>query len=55
MNCTKIALLVVAVLALSASVGVSHADEVIPPDAKPLWYKGNLHTHTLWSDGNDFP
>ncbi len=19
------------------------------------WYKGNLHTHTLWSDGNDFP
>ena len=19
------------------------------------WYKGNTHTHTLWSDGNDFP
>src|SRR5436853_6514220 len=19
------------------------------------WYKGNLHTHSLWSDGNDFP
>jgi hypothetical protein len=19
------------------------------------WWKGNLHTHTLWSDGNDFP
>jgi hypothetical protein len=19
------------------------------------WLKGNLHTHTLWSDGNDFP
>ena len=19
------------------------------------WYKGNLHTHTLWSDGNDYP
>lgn len=19
------------------------------------WYRGNLHTHTLWSDGNDFP
>jgi len=19
------------------------------------WYKGNLHTHTLWSDGNAFP
>ncbi|MCK5941789.1 MAG: PHP domain-containing protein [Planctomycetes bacterium] len=21
----------------------------------PRWYKGNLHTHTLWSDGNHFP
>lgn len=20
-----------------------------------LWWKGNLHTHTLWSDGNDYP
>ena len=19
------------------------------------WYKGNMHTHSLWSDGNDFP
>lgn len=25
-----------------------HADEA-------RWYKGNLHTHSLWSDGNDFP
>src|SRR5688572_8885352 len=22
-------------------------------DAK--WWKGNLHTHTLWSDGDDYP
>lgn len=22
---------------------------------EPHWYKGNLHTHSLWSDGNDFP
>ncbi|MBI5851128.1 MAG: hypothetical protein HZB39_08885 [Planctomycetes bacterium] len=21
----------------------------------PHWWKGNLHTHSLWSDGNDFP
>ncbi len=21
----------------------------------PRWYKGNLHTHSLWSDGNDYP
>src|SRR3954466_4543649 len=19
------------------------------------WFKGNLHTHSLWSDGNDYP
>lgn len=23
--------------------------------SQPRWYKGNLHTHTLWSDGNHFP
>ncbi len=21
----------------------------------PAWWKGNLHTHSLWSDGDDFP
>ena len=24
-------------------------------DAAEKWYKGNTHTHTFWSDGNDFP
>lgn len=24
-------------------------------ESKAQWYKGNLHTHSLWSDGNDFP
>jgi len=27
-------------------------------DAQPAadrWWRGNIHTHTLWSDGNDFP
>ena len=23
--------------------------------AKQTWHKGNLHTHSLWSDGDDFP
>lgn len=23
--------------------------------AGPRWFKGNTHTHSLWSDGNDFP
>jgi hypothetical protein len=30
-------------------------DERIPADAVPRWWKGNLHTHSLWSDGDDFP
>lgn len=26
------------------------------PETKPLtWFKGNLHTHTYWSDGDEFP
>jgi hypothetical protein len=24
-------------------------------DNKPIWFKGNLHTHTLWSDGDAPP
>ena len=31
------------------------AADPVPADAPPRWWKGNLHTHTLWSDGNDFP
>jgi hypothetical protein len=30
----------------------------VPVDASgqaTQWYKGNMHTHSLWSDGNDFP
>src|SRR5436853_6539289 len=23
--------------------------------AQSQWWKGNLHTHSLWSDGDDFP
>jgi hypothetical protein len=25
------------------------------PPPKTPWWKGNLHTHSLWSDGDDFP
>lgn len=30
---------------------------ILPPAlaAEPQWFKGNTHTHTLWSDGDDFP
>src|SRR6188474_2299929 len=31
------------------------ADEAVPANPQPRWWKGNLHTHTFWSDGDDFP
>lgn len=26
-----------------------------PPVIEKKWFRGNTHTHSLWSDGNDFP
>ncbi len=45
-------LLLAAVLLLASSSvhGVN-----APAERAERWYKGNTHTHTLWSDGNDFP
>ena len=34
--------------------GGARAGEV-PSDPEPRWWRGNLHTHTLWSDGDGFP
>jgi hypothetical protein len=33
------------------------ARELLPSmsQLRPRWWKGNLHTHSLWSDGDDFP
>ncbi|MGE5193778.1 MAG: PHP domain-containing protein [Deltaproteobacteria bacterium] len=28
---------------------------VLAADGAVKWFKGNIHTHTLWSDGNDYP
>jgi len=37
--------------------GQSSADPTAPGNASPAahWWRGNLHTHTLWSDGDAFP
>jgi hypothetical protein len=37
-------------LALALTVTTVAADP-----AAPRWFKGNLHTHSLWSDGDDYP
>jgi len=43
---------------LILSAGILLSVNVLPgcdaPDADS-WYKGNLHTHSFWSDGDDFP
>ncbi len=30
-------------------------EEIDSAKQKSAWYRGNLHTHSLWSDGDDFP
>jgi hypothetical protein len=47
----------VVIVALLYTVGACQSSQ--PATSKPStptrWYKGNLHTHSLWSDGDDFP
>ena len=38
-----------------AALRVAGAADPELANAAPKWWKGNLHTHTLWSDGDDFP
>jgi hypothetical protein len=40
---------------LAAPPPQERADEPATAHAEPRWLKGNLHTHSLWSDGNDYP
>ena len=51
-------LLVLAMLAcVSNLAGQALVRGQEPTDTSPplRWWKGNLHTHSLWSDGDDFP
>ncbi len=41
--------------ALNLTASTIVADEVIPAQPPLRWWKGNIHTHTFWSDGTDFP
>lgn len=40
-------------LGVAATTNTTSGQIARDPEAK--WWKGNLHTHTLWSDGDDFP
>lgn len=47
-------LFVIAGLALAAAV-VARSQSTVVGEPPPRWFKGNLHTHSLWSDGDDYP
>jgi hypothetical protein len=40
---------------LSALLLLLVASSAFGADQAALWWKGNLHTHSLWSDGDDYP
>src|SRR4051812_39627455 len=45
-----------ALILASAPLQARGADDPpVSPEAEPRWYKGNLHTHSFWSDGNNYP
>src|SRR5262245_8867678 len=47
---------IVVCLALVLATASSRAqDSAVPSRPAARWWKGNLHTHTFWSDGDDFP
>lgn len=49
-------LLIVAVVAVAVFVLYPRSEKEEPVEEPAArWYKGNTHTHSLWSDGNDFP
>jgi hypothetical protein len=65
MSARPIAALLLTGSVFAVAVAVQNPDVAPPPravpDPSPLttaparYWKGNLHTHTLWSDGDDFP
>lgn len=35
-------------------VALTQPQRILAADAENRWYRGNLHTHSLWSDGDDY-
>ena len=48
-------LLLTLLLPISAPSSAQEEAPAVPADPPARWWKGNLHTHSFWSDGNDFP
>ncbi len=43
------------VAAVAILTAISAATKLQADEPEPRWWKGNLHTHSLWSDGDEFP
>ena len=39
----------------AAVLGLLLSMPLAAAETAPRWFKGNLHTHSLWSDGDDYP
>lgn len=50
-NYAKSLLMVALVLIANSCTEIANEEN----SEKAQWYKGNLHTHSLWSDGDDYP
>lgn len=42
-------------LLLAGVLSALAASPALRAQAQPRWFKGNLHTHSLWSDGDEYP
>lgn len=43
------------VVLIGSSSAKPSVSSSVDEERPPRWWKGNLHTHSFWSDGNDFP
>ena len=40
---------------IASTVGSIASSNTFAGEPELRWWKGNLHTHSLWSDGDEFP
>lgn len=48
-------ILISVLLVLGIFVGCDLTNEITTENTEKKWYKGHLHTHSYWSNGNDYP
>ncbi|MEZ6129714.1 MAG: hypothetical protein R3C59_13610 [Planctomycetaceae bacterium] len=51
----RIALLCLLLTSVIAAVAADEPSVLLKEAAGLKWYRGNMHTHSLWSDGDDYP